>query len=276
MSTKPNSNDEMRDIMIDKKKKIIELLLECPKGLKASEISKKLPYIQKKEVNQILYSNPNEFYATDYVWRLKPDKVETFTFETEYKKSEINILDKVYDTPSYKTQQLADLDLDTFKMAVQHAKELYLKNRITYSLNANQWYSTVVMPEKSFRKEIERLVEQKRTESEKRIAQFLKDQQEKKLKEEAFNNVCKKYKLSSTTSSSLRALGISVSEIEKRVIKIEYYIAKYPNLNLSIQNHIMLSTDEFEEYVAKNLAKTKRKCFGNCATCTREHCIEDS
>ena len=262
--------------MIDKKKKIIELLLENPKGLKARDISKELPYVDKKEVNQILYSNPSEFVVTDYIWKLSPAKIETFTFEMEYKKAEINILDKVYGAPYSKVQKLTDLDLQTFKMAVQHAKELYLRNRVSYSLSADQWYSIVVMSEESFRETLEQLVKQKRIESEKRAEQYLKDQQEKRQKEEDFNNLCKRYKLSITTSNSLRSLGISASEIEKRIVKIEYYIARYPKLNLSIQNHIMLSTSDFEEYVAKNLAKKQRKCFGNCATCTREHCIEDS
>ena len=67
--------------MIDKKAKIIELLLEYPNGLKAREISKKLPYIDKKEVNQILYGNSNDFVAIDYIWKLTNRKAKFSSHE---------------------------------------------------------------------------------------------------------------------------------------------------------------------------------------------------
>lgn len=56
--------------MIDKNK-VIEVLKKHPKGLKAREIAELIPETDKKEVNSILYSNPQLFEAKDYVWTLR-------------------------------------------------------------------------------------------------------------------------------------------------------------------------------------------------------------
>ena len=53
------------------KNKIVQILKKHPKGLKAREIAELIPGMDKKEVNSILYSNPQSFVATDYVWTLK-------------------------------------------------------------------------------------------------------------------------------------------------------------------------------------------------------------
>lgn len=169
--------------MINKKQRIIELLLEYPQGLKAREISEKLPYIDKHEVNQILYSNLSDFVAVDYVWKLAGSKAKTFSNESEYKKEEIDCLCRIYHTPYFQTQKLADLDLQTFKIAVEHAKELYNRDQLSYTLTES-WYSIVTMPEKTFRETVTRLIAQRRIDSERRISKIIEERQKKQQEEQ--------------------------------------------------------------------------------------------
>ena len=53
------------------KNKIIQILKKHPNGLKARKIADLIPGMDKKEVNSILYSNPQSFVVNDYVWTLK-------------------------------------------------------------------------------------------------------------------------------------------------------------------------------------------------------------
>lgn len=165
--------------MIDKKQRIINLLLEFPQGLKAREISDKLLYMDRHEVNHILYSNPNVFTAVNYVWRVSDKKAKILTNENEYKKEEIDCLCRIYHTPFFETQKLADLDLPTFKMAVEHAKELYNRDQLSYSLTG-RWYSIVTMSEKTFRETVNQLIAQQKAESEKRVAQLIERRKKEK------------------------------------------------------------------------------------------------
>ena len=50
---------------------VIKLLLKHPNGLKARQIASYLS-TDRKEINQILYSNSNDFVVNDlYIWKIK-------------------------------------------------------------------------------------------------------------------------------------------------------------------------------------------------------------
>lgn len=258
---------------MDKKTKIVELLLKYSNGLKAREIANKLSNIDKKEVNQILYSNANDFISTDYVWKLNNVTAKNVIQEKEYKESEIYILLHNYGTPYSDTKKLADLNLTTFKIAVDHAKEVANRN-LSFDLG-KMWYETVTMPENLFRNAIESALIQKEKENEWRVKKLKEELQEKSQREKEIKKICITNDLTESVAKRLISSEISIEEIDIRIRKINYYNAKYPELNIVLSEWIMYTNQEFNKYISSKLNLQRSVCVGDCSTCKRDVCLMD-
>lgn len=236
--------------MLNKKQRIMDLLLEYPNGLKARQIAEKLPYMDKHEVNHILYSNLSDFTVVDYVWKLSGASAKNLAYNTKYKKKEIDCLCRIYQTPFSETQKLAELDLPDFERAVDHAKELYSKVQSAYG-TAGRWYAIVTMPEKAFRQALTHLIAQNKRNSEQRVAQIIKERQEKAQREKARVATVKK------PSAPPKKFVYTMVNGKKVYQELDYqiYAVQKPALTED-QNAV-------------------RRCTGNCSTCTRDECIEN-
>lgn len=261
--------------MEKKVREIAQILLNHPKGLKAKETANKLPNVSKKEVNKILYKNPTEFYEIDYVWYLSTKTSHSYTFENEYKNHEIELLLHIYDTPYWETKKLLDLDMLIFDRAVAHAKEIHNKGISAYSLGA-MWYSLVTMSDELFHSQIEQILKQTEIDRKNRIEKIKKEQQEKKIRADEIKCICQKYGLPYSLATQLISTQISKEEIENRIIKILFYQQKYPRLNISVSNYVLSPEEDFEKFLSEKLSTPKRICNGNCSTCNRDECLNDS
>lgn len=259
--------------MVNKVEKIVALLIKHPKGLKAREISNELAFMDKKEVNQILYGNQSIFTAKDYIWTLV--KNETIPQEREYKQTEINKLKTRYNTPYSETDKLLELDIVTFKRAVKHAKDLSV-NYLTYSIS-EKWIDFVSLPDdifqirKNYYKKI-RDIAQKRNQE--KLKQELLEKQRLQLeREKAIRELCENNNLSNDEYIQLLALDLPVAEIEKRLSIVLYYKRKYYELGISIPGCVSMPISDFNTYINKKVVKQSNVCYGNCASCCLEKCL---
>lgn len=261
--------------MLDKKAKIIELLLDYPKGLKAREISKKLPYIDKKEVNQILYSNPSDFTSNDYVWKLIEPRAIKISEDLEYKKKEIDLLNKEYNTPYLETKKLIDLEISKFKLAVKHAKELS-DNYLSYYIS-EKWIDFVSLPDDIFQLKKNAYItkrENERVSAREKTKKLLEDARKQRLADEKkIRHLCDVNDLSYEIYEKLISMCISANEIEQRLNKILYYEKNHPETEISVSNCITMTVTEFDDYIKKKTTKPTRVCYGDCSSCRREVCL---
>lgn len=254
--------------MRDKKADIIKLLLEYPQGLKAKEISKKLVYIEKKEVNQILYGNPNDFVSNDYVWNLTTIKSN----EISYKKVEIKELNEKHIIPYNFTKDLESLDLTDFQRAINHAKELY-ENNLTYYVG-DDWFGMVTSSEKVFADTVSEYIDRKDTEVEAVKKEKEQNSKIKKKKEDAIRNLCRAFNLGNDIYEYFVSQDISEIEAQQRILKIRYYEYHYPELKINVSNCIRMPREDFDRLIQDKFSKPIKKCFGDCSSCKRDVCVE--
>lgn len=281
---------------------IINLLLKHQNGLKAKQIASYLS-TNRKEINQILYSNLNDFIVDDlYIWKLKNQTQNRFIIEKNVRESALKELRDVYKLGYIELSELEKLDFITFQRAVKHAK-IISKNKKLPFMTSQKWIETVVLTSDEFVNELEFLEQEQKERNE-----SIKVKRELRNKEiEKISFFCDKHNLSQNTKTKLLLTGkayseisivwslcqqnsiseyaflslvensVSYSEIEKRIYKIQYYKNNYPELNISVSSHVLSTEKEFNRYVNEHLSKqvTAVKCFGDCSNCKREECIID-
>lgn len=155
----------------------------------------------------------------------------------------------------------------------------------------NQFYNKIVEQQKreeeSRRKqaEKERILEQQRhlaAEQERILAQRRKEEQQRiireryEAREKAIRDTCKGLSLSDATITELHHSGISIDDLERRIIRIKGYQDTYPSLNIKMS--MFITNDKIGEFVSAFSSSQGRgqvQCIGNCSTCNREYCIEE-
>ena len=261
--------------MVDKKAKIVELLLEYPNGLKAREISKKLPYMDKKEVNHILYGNPSDFVSNDYVWKLIASKARKISDDLEYKKKEIDLLNQKYNTPYFETKALINLEINKFKLAVKHAKELSDNNLSNYI--SEKWTDFVLLSDEVFQSKKKAYITKRETDrksAKEKTKKLLEEARRQRLADkEKIRQLCVINNLSHEIYNQLISMCISADEIEQRLNKILYYEKNNPKVEINVPNCIGMTTTEFDSYIKKKTSKSTKVCYGDCSSCRREICL---
>ncbi|MCI5738166.1 MAG: hypothetical protein MR290_00025 [Ruminococcus sp.] len=140
---------------------IINLLLKHQNGLKAKQIASYLS-TNRKEINQILYSNLNDFIVDDlYIWKLKNQTKNRFIIEKNVRESALKELRDVYKLGYIELSELEKLDFITFQRAVKHAK-IISKNKKLPFMTSQKWIETVVLTSDEFVNELEFLEQEQK------------------------------------------------------------------------------------------------------------------
>ncbi|MBQ7779978.1 MAG: hypothetical protein IJ404_05735 [Clostridia bacterium] len=279
---------------------VINLLLEHPDGLKAKEIASYLS-TGRKEANQMLYSNPNDFTVNDsYVWKIRNQTQNKYDIQKKIREETLKELKDVYKLGYLEIQELEKLTFENFQRASEHAKLISKNTNLPY-MTSKEWSAIIVLESNEFKKAIMALEA-----GEKAKREELKRKREIRNKELAkIAGFCNKHNLSQNTKARLVLTGksyseiyivwdlcqqnsvseytflsllendISYSEIQKRISKIKYYQNKYPDMNIVLSEHILSSEHEFNRYTSENLQKPLVRCLGDCSNCKRDICIMD-
>lgn len=280
---------------------VINLLLKHPNGLKARQIASYFS-TDRKEINQILYSNSNDFVVNDlYIWKIKNQTQNKFIIEKNVRELTLKELRDVYKLGYIERSELEKLDFLTFQRAVEHAK-IISKNKKLPFMTSQKWLETVVLGSDEFAKAIEDLEQVQRDRKEaQRVNRELRNEEINKI-----SIFCDKYNISENTKAKLVLTGksysdilviwnicykngiseyaflslvqdnISYSEIESRISKITYYKNNYPDLNISLSSHILSTEKEFSKYANASLQKSIVRCLGDCSNCKRDKCIMEN
>jgi len=280
---------------------VINLLLKHPNGLKARQIASYLS-TDRKEINQILYSNSNDFVVNDlYIWKIKNQTQNRYIMQKNVREESLKELKDVYKLGYLEIKELERLTFETFQRAVEHAKIISKNKNLPY-MTSKEWFSIVVLESNEFEKTIKVLEE-----GEKAKKEALKRKREIRNKELVeIAEFCNKYNLSENTKAKLVLTGksyseisiiwslcrensiseftfisllennVSYSELEKRISKIEYYKNNYPDMNIVLSSRVLSSEQEFDKYVNASLQKPIVRCLGVCSNCKRDKCIMEN
>ena len=224
------------------KNKIIEVLRKHPKGLKAREISPLIPGSTKKMVNQILYANPSEFIAEDYIWKLKTASTTNKNHTTK-RKNTIKKLEKMFFDLGYNNVDLDCYEEDELTLLcdrLECVKKQFSKLNIYYDsfqlikivLNSYQ-YMELIQKDVNIKK----------------IASRLEEERKKKV-----------WPTSYSTSK------VKEKKDESQLCDEFYNAASKEREPNSWPRRYSSS---------KETNSTVKLCIGNCSVCEREKCVKD-
>ncbi len=236
--------EQLRRIHID----MFDVAVERAKQIE--ELSSQLPSLNDEEWFALIAWGDDDVFNSK-IQSLKHDRNRTD--ESWHKYFALSRLATECERPQACLSLLWDLDIPSFDIAVKQAKAIQEISEEIPTLTDTEWFSLVTLDETAFLFRVERLKSDYREEYDRKVILQKVENAERMIYRLKLAPLCRRFNIPEEQLNLLCSWKIPVEEVRMRIDTILFYSKRYPHLRLSIENDILIPTDELKQYIEKQI-----------------------